>query len=446
MTGFNDLPNEIVLELWHHVLPPDNIASFALVSKRIFALAAASLKEHHRLKSKYAIFESDGSTDGSMLAHRLKDVLLYPYIAFYVKNIRICDWHTCWEDPIEDSALFPELDDVGNYTSHVPYPEQEMTLFKESIRKAENLFPRKEDVWIRLLENGHEDPILALLLSLLPNLCTLSLEDYPVRTRLFTAIHRIAETTPSTCFSKLKNVELSHSVPNPSNHIKPFLLLPSVEKISCYNLDDYLRTFGVPNSRVASQSSNLTELIFDSCRGMADYLSVLLKEIKELKKFSYVAAGDTVDAPWIRSNLLDHCRQSLEYLKMDSESDLEYSAYLGRLGSLRSFENLKILHVEHSLLVDPDACGSRAFDIAELLPTSIEVINLTCHYHYPSEVISLIRPFVRSLAIAKRTWLPNLKILKCYYFEFHNALEYLRNHCNDLCQLCGEEGISLTFQ
>lgn len=173
MTGFNDLPNEIVLKLWHHVLPPDDIASFALVSKRIFALATPSLKEHHRLKSKYAVLENERSEDGSMLAHLLKDVLLYPYIAFYVKNIHICDWHTCWEDP----RLFQELDDMGNYASHVPYPELDMKLFKDSIRKAKNLFPRKKDFWIRLLENGHEDPILALLLSLLPNLCALSLED-----------------------------------------------------------------------------------------------------------------------------------------------------------------------------------------------------------------------------------------------------------------------------
>ena len=185
---------------------------------------------------------------------------------------------------------------------------------------------------------------------------------------------------------------------------------------------------------------------------MADCLLVLLKEIKELKKISYVAADETLSAAWIQSNLLDHCRQSLVYLKMESESDVGSSAYVGRLGSLRFFENLKILHVEHSLLVDPDACGTENFDMAELLPTSIEVINLTCHYHHPSEVISLIRQVVRSLVIAKRTWLPNLKILKYYFkiskyyfFDFRNADENLRNECNDLCQLCGKDGIFIIF-
>ena len=40
-SGFHDLPTEIVLELWHRGLLPDDIASFALVLKRIFALAQA---------------------------------------------------------------------------------------------------------------------------------------------------------------------------------------------------------------------------------------------------------------------------------------------------------------------------------------------------------------------------------------------------------------------
>ena len=191
MTGFNDLPNEIVLELWHHVLLPDDVASFALVSKRIFALATPSLKEHHRLRSKYAVLENESSKDGSMLAPLLKDVLLYPYIAFYVKNICVCDWHTRWNEPVPGvpSLLGPELDDAENYTWHVPYPEQDMELFRDGIRKAGNLFPCKKYNWIKLLESGHEDPILALSLGLLPNLCALSLEDPPVLTHLFTAIH-----------------------------------------------------------------------------------------------------------------------------------------------------------------------------------------------------------------------------------------------------------------
>lgn len=437
MTGFNDLPNEIVLELWHHVLPPDDIASFALVSKRIFALATPSLREHHRLKSKYAVLKSDGSKDGNMLAHLLKDILLYPYIAFYVKDIRICDWQTCWEDP----TLFP-FDDVGTHALHVPYPEQDMGLFRDNICKAGNLFPCEEDFWISLLESGHEDPILVLLLGLLPNLCALSLEDIPLRTRLPTAIHRIAETPISTSFSKLRVVELSSSISGQSDHIQPFLLLPSVEKVSCYDLGDYLLVPNVPNYRVASRSSNLTELMFDSCPAMANHLPVLLKGIKELKKFTYVAISETVKSSWIRSCLLNNCQHSLEYLKVEPESEFEISNYACELGSLRLFEKLKTLHIEHSLLLDP---VNGAFAVADLLPTFIEAIHLNCHYHLRSEVISLMR-LVRSLVNAKRTTLPNLKILKYHFFDFHAADMHLRNQFNGLCQLCGKNGICFTFE
>lgn len=75
MTRFNDLPNEIVLELWHHVPPPDNVASFALVSKQIFALATPFLKEYNRLKlTHYSVFDNHTNCDGSMSAHLLKNV------------------------------------------------------------------------------------------------------------------------------------------------------------------------------------------------------------------------------------------------------------------------------------------------------------------------------------------------------------------------------------
>ena len=214
-----------------------------------------------------------------------------------------------------------------------------------------------------------------------------------------------------------------------------------MEKISCYNLDDF-RRFGVPNYPIP-QDSKLTELTFDSCRGVANRIPMLLKGIKDLKKFTYVVVGETVNPSWIRSNLLDHCRHSLEYLKMESESEFESSNYMYKLGSLRLFEKLKTLHVEHSLLLDSD--GNGAFDVAYLLPTSIEAINLNCHYHHPSEVFSLMR-LVRSLVSAKRTRLPNLKILKYHFFDSHDADEYLRNQCNDLRQLCGKNGISLTFE
>ncbi|CAD6572888.1 MAG: hypothetical protein ASARMPREDX12_005531 [Alectoria sarmentosa] len=441
MTGFYDLPNEIVLELWHHVLLPGDIASFARVSKQIYALAERFLKEHHRLESKYSVLEINRSYDGSVLAHLLKDVLLKPYIAFYVKKLHVCDWYTCWEDPIFGliDGLDPDLDDVESNVWHLPYPEQDMELFRNCIRKAEYLLPSEVDFWIQLLESGDEDPILTSFLSLLPNLCTLSLEDHPVQTMLFTTICRMTKNTASTSFSKLRSVHLSDCFFDQREvifRVKPFVLLPSVEKISCRNLDNRHRGRGIPDCLIAPQSSNVTELVFESCGDISKRISVLLEGIKGLKKFTYVAVTETVDAFWIRSALLNHCRHSLEYLKMGfGYGKPNY------IGSLRLFKNLKTLDVEHGLLVDPDDLGN--FNTADLLPTSIEAVDMTgtC-----SRITSHIHPFIKSLMSSKRTRLPNLKRLSYHFIDIFNSREYIHAEFADMCYLCEENGVVLTFE
>lgn len=441
MTGFDDLPNEIVLELWHHVLPPHDIASFALVSKRIFAFAKPFLKEHHRLKSEYSIIENDRSCDGSMLAHLLKDVLLNPHIAFYIEKVCICDWRTCWEDPNRGvpCRLDLEVDDVQNYVWHVPYPERDMELFRNGIRKAKHVLPSEIDVWIKLLESGHEDPTLALLLSLLPNLCALSLEDPPKRTLLFTSIRRMAQNAPSTSFLKLRSFHLADSVSERNEGIslvKLFALQPSMEKISCFDVDNVRQRRGIPDCLIAPQSSNVTELVFDSCGAIGKHIPVLLEGIKRLKKFTYVALGKTVDAFRIRSALLNHCRHSLEYLKMsyhDGEGNY--------MGNLRLFENLKVLHITHSLLVDPDAGDD--LNMADLLPISIETIDTTGQSR---RIVSHIRPFIRSLVNAKRTRLSNLKTLKYRFYDLFDSGNRMHLIFTDMCRLCQANGVQLQFE
>lgn len=442
MTGFNDLPNEFVLELWHHVLPPHDIASFALVSKRIFAFAAPFIREYHRMKSKYAVIHKNGGHNGSILAHLLKDVLLNPLVALYVQELHVYDWHTHWKNP---SPAFPhrldsDFDDPGNFLWHVPYPEQDMDLFRDCIRKANCVLPSEVDMWIQLLESGHEDPILALLLSLLPNLCKLSLEHHPEGTFLFATIRRIAETAPSTWLLNLRCIYLSEEAPGLDGGmslVKPFLLLPSVEKISCYNLDSRENGHGIPDFRIAPRSSNVTELIIDSCGGIARCISVLLEGIKALKKITYVAGGPKVDAFWIQYALHHHCRHSLEYLLIKSGSTSQHSEYMGTIGSLRSFDNLKTLDIEHSLLVNPDVPGD--LDIGDLLPASIEAIYMTISR---SALFSL-RESIRCLVTAKRTRLLKLKRLSYHLSDVFDVVEYKRVRLFDMYQLCEFSGISL---
>ena len=54
MAIFSDLPNELVLCIWGYVIEPDDVESFALVSKRIYSLSSQFMNEHASLKRQYS--------------------------------------------------------------------------------------------------------------------------------------------------------------------------------------------------------------------------------------------------------------------------------------------------------------------------------------------------------------------------------------------------------
>ena len=439
MTGFDDLPNELILELWHHVHPPDDIVSFALVSKRIFALSAPFLKEYHRLRSKYSGLANYKGYDGIMMAQLLKDVLLDPHIALYVEELRLSIWHSSWEDPTRGVPFYCQrpMSDSKNYVFHVPYPEQDMELFRNGIRKAEHMVPIGTDVWFQLLETGDEDPILALLLSLLPNLRRLRLNPPPVRTPLFTTIRRMIETAVPISFSKLKSIHLEHGVTSQkeaTSLVQSFASLTSLEKISCYARDTFFDGEpDIPKCLVSPRSSNVTELVFDSYIDTATHISVLLEGIKMLKKFTFVGHRETFEVSGLRIALLKHCQKSLEYLKLVASSN-----HAGTLGSLCLFENLKTLEVDHSILVNVNVTGD--CNVADLLPASIEAIELT---DLGWMDVGHIRPVIRSLVSAKRTELPNLERLNLVFDRFSSIF---LNDFSDMRQLCERNGILLNLK
>ncbi|KAM0794811.1 hypothetical protein BDR22DRAFT_671577 [Usnea florida] len=194
MAGFNDLPNEILLGVWAHVLAPEDVASFALVSKRVFELGTSFLAKDRRLRSKYTIVENNEYWDKCRLAHVLKDVLLNPRIGFYVRHLHLLDCHYSWEDARRN---------YGFFDAYLSNPEPYMNLFRNKIRSADYLLPSEKNARIQRLEDGHEEPILVCLLNLLPGLCTLKLEAIPYDTDLFTVVHRMIKKSSSEAFSRL---------------------------------------------------------------------------------------------------------------------------------------------------------------------------------------------------------------------------------------------------
>lgn len=161
--AFSSIPNELILQIWSHVLEPKDVERFALVSKKILALAP--LQEHHRLKDQFSTlhFEDENDRRGSPPANFLADILINPRPALYVNKIWIKYWKIQWDH-------LPNVSSNMVTDHHLPYSQNSMQLFEEAV-KTSAFIPEPEIAeWISELHQGDERNILALIISLLPNL------------------------------------------------------------------------------------------------------------------------------------------------------------------------------------------------------------------------------------------------------------------------------------
>ena len=84
MATFSNLPNEILLEIWSHIPQPEDIESFASVSKNVYAISYRFLRDHRRLKHKFSTFNNGGRDSKVSLAGLLREVIINPRVALYV--------------------------------------------------------------------------------------------------------------------------------------------------------------------------------------------------------------------------------------------------------------------------------------------------------------------------------------------------------------------------
>ncbi len=84
MATFSALPNEILLEIWSHIPQPEDIESFASVSKNVYAISCRILREHRALKHKFSTFNNGGRDSKVSAAGLLREILINPRVALYV--------------------------------------------------------------------------------------------------------------------------------------------------------------------------------------------------------------------------------------------------------------------------------------------------------------------------------------------------------------------------
>ena len=337
MAVFSDLPNELVMHIWSYVIEPESVERFALVSKNIYGLAAPFLREHARLKRKYSRLHY--SHKSQRAADLLRSMLLNPRAALYINEIRIVDWAEHWEEQYQKPLL--------------PYSRGTMKLFKDVVLSSSLIPPSEVGNWVKIIKEGDEAPILALI---------------------------IMQTTKLTTFE----------------------LDPS------YAWSDYFvnEALGRVGSLQPSRFCNISDLSFYFSEIDLGQLSGLLRGPRELKSFTFFGDHSSVIQPFqICSQLLASSQHSLQKLNLQTDQHLD-NGKMSYMGDITCFTKLTALETDFFLLLG--SVDSTCRKLADVVPISIERVTLNSTEAIPSETIKEV---VSEMVKSKTDRLRNLKAL-----------------------------------
>ena len=453
MASFSDLPNELVREVASH-LTAEAIERFTLAAEGIYAVGLPLLKEHRELKKRYSDFKildqakfddflflnSDSPyypvtlncPRGDSFSNLLTDVLTSHRMAPYVKELRLEGWAPVWGS----TTLSPA------YGVHIPYTKEQFVLFRQALSRY--VMPTKLATWIEELESGNENPVISLLLILLPNIKSIIFKQCSRRAYEFRkVVQRIkVDCLPGTSvLNHLERISLQYedyqdtAPPQRIDFLGFLLTIPSLKSLYGQHLCKYHGN--LESSCLLPYSSNVTDLALKTCDLSLAQLGDLFRALKALKKFHYIDnayKNDTNEAHWnpggICRLLSKYAHKSLEVLDLRSETEP-----IERIGSLRDLEVLKELTLRSPLFGFKRIFQSRS--LASQLPESIERISL-----HDTEIGSgfTLENTIREVIRFKAKRLPRLE--KVYLSGLWD-LEKPKKDADKLQQLCEEASFEL---
>ena len=234
MAQFSDLPSEILLLFVEQLLRAD-IDAFCQLSKRIRAVTASFHRRHMDLKRRYTTrnYMLNWQSNGQF-AHLLKDILDNPHGALYTSRLHYNSWIKSRAS--RGAQPFPSPA-PGSQPSETQYLNALQTI-SNAIRNCAIIPKGCKAEWIQKIERGSEDPLVALVLTMLPNLTNLQLRDAS-GSYMADIITRIIAQKDSAFLSKLKTVELvplydvgSSNLFEDVEVIRKLSLLPSISTIT----------------------------------------------------------------------------------------------------------------------------------------------------------------------------------------------------------------------
>lgn len=304
-------------------------------------------------------------------AKLIRSIFADPQIALYVQHYTINGSRSRWGLDYKDSG--PE---------HVEYKAADMAQLELAVRDSDYVSDVDIEEWIVLLKQGHEDVLIAIALTLFPNLTSIDIKaSHELPWPLERAINRIADTKRSGGpLAKLTSVTMSPSDRKSSVELQPieiFSKLPSVKIINVGGIYDTSHGLELIEPTVSSNVTDLNVMYGDVS---PQRLMLLLQSFESLQSFTYWPTNDSdsehsFDAFSIITSLLACARDSLRELHIRAGSvNKEY------MGSLRKFRVLEYLETDTVLLFGESCLLAQNFQSS--LPISIQEVKL--HGSHPN--------------------------------------------------------------
>lgn len=291
MARFSDLPSEILL-LFVEQLPPADIDAFCRLSKHIREVTASFHRRHMDLKRRYTTRNyGENWASNYQLANLLKDVLDDPHGALYTSRLHFNNWIQSWER--RNTPLIPP-EAPGSQTSEVQNFGNTLQIISDGIQDCVIIPEDCKVKWIQSVERDREDPLIALLLTLLPNLTKLRLK-HASGFYLDDMMTRIVAQNDSAFLSKLGTVglvplyDVGGSDPDVDvDVIQKISLLPSITAISALGYShNGLEDISDLKLTGQNRKSQAFEMSFTICYIDPYILDDLVQCTKPLESFRY---------------------------------------------------------------------------------------------------------------------------------------------------------------
>lgn len=405
MVDFNNLPNELILQIIELLLPED-LESFVSTCRLAYNLAWKSLREHRKLKREYRSWFTNPFESYNCLYVLLREILRNPRIALYVEELDVQDLFSDWPSESEaGSASNSDVEPGTGLTKDSQSRDDERAMFRKAINECTYVSADDVEEWCDVLESGMDDAVLALLVTLLPKLKRLVVQFDPEIALLFLETIRGISTTSSTLSS---SIPLSHLTEVTLEHydgsidigdLWPFFAFPSMRFVSgisvCHN--DMIPLPERSSDVIQVNWVQPWELTTEKTK---NFFGIF----KALQTFRFLPECSTEwDVQTIRDSLILYAKHTLKTLSLYID-DLD-DWYQVCIEGLRAFEVLKKIEINAILLLGDR--GPFRKTLADVLPKSIEDVTIQDYGLSRREYRSL----VLDLLSVKHHCLPNVKRL-----------------------------------